>query len=196
LRGETESVLTYQEKKEVDKQIKILYNPFPSDPSQTRILRTIFQNFSESALCIDGPPGTGKSLVICNLLANSLFYQKKVLVVCEKEVALRVIYDKLASLGLKHSMIKINELNQTSQVYQQILSVVEINQKEEEKRSISNIIEQISKLEEKLKSNLKTIEDYYKVEKEFYSNYQIPLREVYIKFERKNLTSEIIQLSK
>ena len=124
-------------------KLKSLYNPFPSDPSQTRILRAIFQSFSENTLCIDGPPGTGKSQLICNLLANSLFYQKKVLVVCEKEVALKVIYDKLGSLGLNHSIIKINELNQTSQVYQQILSNVENNQKEKIKRSISSITEQI-----------------------------------------------------
>src|SRR5204863_1479976 len=114
--------------KEKNLQSRSLYLPFKSDPSQTRILKVIFRRFSENALCIDGPPGTGKSQLICNLLSNALAHQKKVLVVCEKEVALKVIAGKLSSIGLNPSLIKISELAQTPQIYQEILSRLENSQ--------------------------------------------------------------------
>jgi Cdc6-like AAA superfamily ATPase len=196
LRGEMEGVIAHPEKKETTHQPNSLYTPFPSDPSQTRILRAIFQDFSENALCIDGPPGTGKSQLICNLLTNSLFYQKKVLVICEKEVALKVIYDKLSSLGLNHSIIKINELAQTPQIYREILNNLENEQKENANQEISDITSQIVSLEEKLAANFKKIEKYCEIEKEFQINYQISLQEVYIRFERKTqLTPAIVKLN-
>ncbi|CAI2182838.1 8479_t:CDS:2, partial [Funneliformis geosporum] len=128
LKGEVESVLSYPEPQETSQQVKPLYLPFASDPSQTHILKKIFRDFVQSTLCIDGPPGTGKSQLICNLLSNALAYQKKVLVVCEKEVALKVIADKLSSIGLNPSLIKISKLDQTPQIYQEILSHLENNQ--------------------------------------------------------------------
>lgn len=198
LRGGAESVLTYPEPKENNQLEKPLYIPFDSDPSQTRILKVIFRHFSENTLCIDGPPGTGKSQLICNLLANALFYQKKVLVVCEKEVALKVIYDTLSKIGLDGSMIKINELANTPHIYQGILNHLEKNQESDINRyDYLNNAKQITDLEEKQASNLKKIANYCRVENEFRINHQISLQEVYLKFDRKyQLSSALIQLNK
>ncbi|CAH1756449.1 3920_t:CDS:10 [Entrophospora sp. SA101] len=198
LRGEAESMVSYSKEKETSKQAKPLYTPFPSDPSQTRILKVIFQHFSENALCIDGPPGTGKSQLICNLLANSLADQKKVLVICEKEVALKVIYDKLTSIGLNLSIIKINELAQTPQVYRDILNHIENNQPERTNRNYYfDSAKQIADLEEKQASNLKKIANYCQVENEFQTYRQISLQEVYLKFDSKQqLSPTLIQLNK
>lgn len=197
LKNETENINIYQEKESTKNIISSLYTPFPSDPSQNHILRTIFQNYFENPLCINGPPGTGKTQLICNLLANSLFYQKKVLVICEKELALKVIYDKLNTLGLERSIIKINQLEQTSRIYQQIINSIEINKQ----KTISDCdntthVTKIANLEKKLLTNVKKIENYCEIEKNFQTKHQKSLQEIYTKFERKvQLNPIIIQLN-
>jgi len=196
LRGEVESVLSYSEQKENSQRRKPLYLPFASDPSQTHILKVIFRNFVQNTLCIDGPPGTGKSQLICNLLANALTYQKKVLVVCEKEVALKVIYDKLSSIGLNLSIIKINELAQTRQIYQGILNRLENNQQERSNYyENSNSEKQIASLEERQASNLRKIVNYCHVAKEFQTSRQIPLQKVYLKLDRNHPSPTVVQLN-
>ena len=49
---------------------------------------------------IEGPPGTGKSQTIINLIASAIGNGKSVLFVAEKQAALSVVYDKLSALGL------------------------------------------------------------------------------------------------
>ncbi|HIC78425.1 MAG TPA: DUF4011 domain-containing protein, partial [Sulfurovum sp.] len=49
---------------------------------------------------IEGPPGTGKSQIIANLIAVLMSEGKKVLFVSEKMVALQVVYQRLEQLGL------------------------------------------------------------------------------------------------
>lgn len=51
-------------------------------------------------LVIKGPPGTGKSQTITNLIANALAKDKKVLFIAEKMAALNVVYSRLQSVGL------------------------------------------------------------------------------------------------
>ncbi len=64
------------------------------DNSQKRVLtRSLHDN-----LVIEGPPGTGKSQVLTNIIANEVFRGKKVLVVSEKVGAISVIKDRLRSL--------------------------------------------------------------------------------------------------
>jgi very-short-patch-repair endonuclease len=46
-------------------------------------------------LCIDGPPGTGKSQTITNIIANALCNDKSVLFVSEKKAALEVVRNRL-----------------------------------------------------------------------------------------------------
>ena len=51
-------------------------------------------------LVLEGPPGTGKSQTITNLIAHTLAQGKTVLFVSEKLAALEVVHRRLVSIGL------------------------------------------------------------------------------------------------
>jgi len=70
----------------------------PADASQLEAL-TIAQTGKN--LVIKGPPGTGKSQTISNLIADALGQGKKVLFVSAKMAALNVVHDRLSKIGLK-----------------------------------------------------------------------------------------------
>lgn len=69
----------------------------PSDPSQIEVVRMAR---STPGLVVDGPPGTGKSQVIVNLVADALVRGERVAVVSEKRAALDVVANRLAGAGL------------------------------------------------------------------------------------------------
>ena len=62
---------------------------------------------SGRSMVIEGPPGTGKSQTITNIIANALYAGKRVLFVAEKKVALDVVYTRLAEAGLKPYCLRI-----------------------------------------------------------------------------------------
>lgn len=64
-----------------------------ADGSQIQAIRKIV---SGDHMVIHGPPGTGKSQTIANVISNLLARKKKVLFVCEKQVALDVVYKRLS----------------------------------------------------------------------------------------------------
>ncbi|KXW57348.1 RecBCD enzyme subunit RecD [Ferrovum myxofaciens] len=74
-----------------------LFVPLLSDSSQ---LRAICAASGKKNLVIEGPPGTGKSQTITNLIAHLLATGKTVLFVSEKMAALEVVHRRLNSLGL------------------------------------------------------------------------------------------------
>jgi very-short-patch-repair endonuclease len=59
-------------------------------------------------LVIEGPPGTGKSQTITNLIAQSLLEGKKVLFVSEKRAALDVVHGRLQDVGLGPFCLEIH----------------------------------------------------------------------------------------
>lgn len=86
-------------KKSVSEKIK--------DPN-TKLVKIQNTNLSQDAAIISslthdtiiwGPPGTGKSQVISNIVANNLINGKTTLISSEKKVALEVILNRLGSLG-------------------------------------------------------------------------------------------------
>ncbi|MCD0491115.1 DUF3320 domain-containing protein [Chromobacterium violaceum] len=74
-----------------------LYTPMLSDSSQ---LRAICVADSGSNLVLEGPPGTGKSQTITNLICHLLAMGKTVLFVSEKMAALEVVHRRLNAIGL------------------------------------------------------------------------------------------------
>jgi very-short-patch-repair endonuclease len=62
-------------------------------------------------LVIEGPPGTGKSQTITNLIAAALDKGKTVLFVAEKMAAVEVVRDRLDSVGLRDFCLEIHSTN-------------------------------------------------------------------------------------
>ncbi len=60
------------------------------------------------SFALKGPPGTGKSQTITNLIAAALAAQKKVLFVAEKLAALEVVSKRLADAGLGPFMLELH----------------------------------------------------------------------------------------
>lgn len=71
--------------------------PLLSDASQ---LRAVCEVDAGRDLVLEGPPGTGKSQTIANLVAHLLARGKKVLFVAEKITALSVVHKRLEDIGL------------------------------------------------------------------------------------------------
>lgn len=71
--------------------------PVPADGSQ---LRAIAMARAGRSFVLEGPPGTGKSQTITNLVAELLRAGKSVLFVAEKQAALEVVHERLQRAGL------------------------------------------------------------------------------------------------
>jgi len=68
-----------------------------ADPCQAEAVRRAQK---EPALVIHGPPGTGKSQVIANIIGDHVARGERVLFVCDKRTALDVVRSRLQALGL------------------------------------------------------------------------------------------------
>ena len=71
--------------------------PLSADASQ---LTAVLYSELGKSFVLHGPPGTGKSQTITNIIAHNLAIGKKVLFVSEKKAALDVVYKRLDSIGL------------------------------------------------------------------------------------------------
>ena len=71
-----------------------------ADPCQARAV-SLAREGDGGALVVHGPPGTGKSQTITNVIADHLYRGQRVLLVCDKRTALDVVADRLGHLGLR-----------------------------------------------------------------------------------------------
>ena len=71
--------------------------PIPADSSQ---LQAVASAVAGQTFVLEGPPGTGKSQTITNLLTRAIVDGKRVLFVAEKRAALDVVQKRLAEVGM------------------------------------------------------------------------------------------------
>ncbi len=107
-----------------------------ADPSQLQVLEAAR---STRALVVDGPPGTGKSQVIVNLVVDALARGQQVAVVCEKRAALDVVAQRLEGVGLRHLLAVVHDVHDDRRpLYEQVvrrLGEGALRQEEEAERS-------------------------------------------------------------
>jgi hypothetical protein len=79
------------------------------------------------SMVIEGPPGTGKSQTITNIIANALYRGKRVLFVAEKKAALDVVYHRLSEAGLKPYCLRIeSDKANKKQVYLELAERIDL----------------------------------------------------------------------
>lgn len=97
--------------------------PLLADSSQ---LKAICAADSGRDLVLEGPPGTGKSQTIANIIANSLAKGKTVLFVSEKMAALEVVSRRLNEIGLGPFCLELHSSKaKKAEVLQQLGNALE-----------------------------------------------------------------------
>ena len=97
--------------------------PLPFDSSQ---LSAIVESTKGKSFILHGPPGTGKSQTITNMITNALYHGKRVLFVAEKMAALSVVQSRLEKLGLGDFCLELHSNKATKRhLIQQLASILE-----------------------------------------------------------------------
>nr|MCR5350437.1 DUF4011 domain-containing protein [Acholeplasmatales bacterium] len=79
--------------------------PLPYDSTQ---LKAVMDSAQGRSFILDGPPGTGKSQTIVNMMVNAIRLGKSVLFVAEKKAALDVVYKRLENIKLDRFALELH----------------------------------------------------------------------------------------
>ncbi len=112
--------------------------PFAHDASQEA---AIIQIKNGQSLVIQGPPGTGKSQLIANLIADFTARGKKVLLVCQKRVALDTVYQRLQEIGMNEFVALVHDFrNDRRMLFDKIAAQIDkIEQYQQQNKSLDTI---------------------------------------------------------
>jgi very-short-patch-repair endonuclease len=104
----------YPDERELDAAIapSELFTPLPADSSQ---LAAVVASSRGCNFVLDGPPGTGKSQTIANMIVHNLSIGKRVLFVAEKMAALDVVHRRLEENGLADFCLEVHS-HKTSKI--------------------------------------------------------------------------------
>ena len=108
---------------DVEKSTLETFCPLPADASQ---LAAIFAAEDGRSFVLEGPPGTGKSQTIANLVAHCLARGRTVLFVSEKMAALNVVQKRLQNVGLGSYCLELHsQKSHKSKVLSQLHEALE-----------------------------------------------------------------------
>jgi hypothetical protein len=98
------------EMSELDDEVPVtdVLHVLPADSSQHAAIEAVKKGLS---LVLDGPPGTGKSQTIANIIADRIAAGKSVLFVSEKAAALNVVLDRLRECRLDDFSLALHDPN-------------------------------------------------------------------------------------
>ncbi len=79
--------------------------PLPCDSAQ---YAAVAESDKGTTFVLHGPPGTGKSQTITNIIANAMYKGKRVLFVAEKQAALQVVKKRLCAVGVGEFCLELH----------------------------------------------------------------------------------------
>lgn len=79
--------------------------PLPCDSTQ---YAAVAESAKGTTFVLHGPPGTGKSQTITNIIANAVYNGKRVLFVAEKQAALQVVKKRLSEIGIGEFCLELH----------------------------------------------------------------------------------------
>ncbi|ENH97584.1 hypothetical protein J416_06218 [Gracilibacillus halophilus YIM-C55.5] len=114
----TNSNPSYQEKMEQEKKKCYVLD---TDASQERMMDELNH---EKGMVVHGPPGTGKSQVIVNMISNAMANGQRVMLVTQKRAALDVVFQRLDTLGLSSNVALLHDEKNDRKPFYQKLNVL------------------------------------------------------------------------
>ena len=132
--------------------------PVSADSSQ---MKAVLEAGKGKSFILHGPPGTGKSQTITNIIANALYHGKRVLFVAEKMAALSVVQSRLARIGLEPFCLELHSNKANKKHFlEQIDSVLNIKRLS----SSSEFTQEAERLFEKRKELVTYMSTLHKVQ--------------------------------
>ena len=135
-----------------------IYCPVSADSSQ---LTAVLYSELGKTFVLHGPPGTGKSQTITNIIAHNLAKGRRVLFVSEKKAALDVVRDRLDRIGLTPFCLELHS-NKTEKrkFYEQIKAALEVSE-----TSVpgewDRVVAEFSKCREELDAYIRALHQVY-----------------------------------
>ena len=125
------------------------FTPLSSDRTQ---MEAILAAGNNNSFVLHGPPGSGKSQTIANMISQALATGKTVLFVAEKMAALSVVQSRLTDIGLENFCLEVySNKGQKRDILAQLETSFEIQHKtkgtnwEEKSDEISNLKKELNK---------------------------------------------------
>lgn len=141
---------------EEDNFVSSLMLPLDADSSQHTAIADVIKGKN---LVIDGPPGTGKSQTITNIIAAALAQNKTILFVAEKLAALKVVKRNLDRAGIGDFCL---ELHSHKAQKKRILSNIKsrLNRRYSSAADLEKVADRRKKIVKQLKEYLKLIHSH------------------------------------
>ncbi|MFH1950950.1 MAG: DUF3320 domain-containing protein [Pseudomonadota bacterium] len=137
------------------------YHVMDGDPSQIAVIEEVKGG---SNLVVEGPPGTGKSQTITNVIAELLASKKSVLFVSEKMAALEVVKSRLDKVGLGQFCLELHSRKRNKKEFLKelertlSLSVSEISCSEEKYEELERLKRDLNDYAKALREPFGTLE--------------------------------------
>lgn len=127
-----------------------------ADPFQAQAVRDAREN---PCLVIHGPPGTGKSQTITNIIGDHLARGERVLMVCDKRTAIDVVHNRLEHLGLGDLCAIVHDPQRDQRsLYMKIRNYLDILP---EQRANSRPVKQLEQIDAELKEVHDEVHEYF-----------------------------------
>lgn len=187
----------YTQSKPVDSQQKTLADFFPVTPlslsdAQLNVIKNVENN---KLVSVFGPPGTGKSQTIVNLVAHLIANGKTVLVASRMDKAVDVVAERLNSLGAPFLALRAGRLNYQKELSLQLQDLlsnkVDLGVSAEnivvcDNSDMEKLLKSISELEKKAEKIIKLEQEWTSVNKEIEYQKEAHKNDVFVKSALKN----------
>ena len=158
--------------------------PVAADSSQ---LAAVVASGEGQSFVLHGPPGTGKSQTITNMIANALYHGRSVLFVAEKMAALSVVEKRLDKIGLGPFCIELHSNKaQKRAVLDQLNETLNVGRIKKPAEYQAQA-EKLKALRQELNG---TMEEMHKVR-----NYGISMYDAAVRYEQKRAFSCMIEFT-
>ncbi|MCH7410086.1 AAA domain-containing protein [Belliella sp. DSM 111904] len=173
-----------------------LYHVFPLDASQEEVVKAVR---SGQSCVVEGPPGTGKSQLISNLVVDYIARGKKVLVVSQKRAALDVVFKRLKEKGFGEFLALVHDFrSDRKELYAKIKSQIEsVERYKVLNRSVNamQLEREFSILSRTISSHLEYLEEFKKA---LYNTEEcgVPIKKLYMTAEQSHTGFDLTQFYK